>query len=74
MSWDVTRARGWRAYCGLLVSLFLVRGMWLLCVIPPLEQWDEYQHVAYFQHLVEHGEAPVLLAANNLQCNLAQIG
>jgi hypothetical protein len=47
-----------------LVALFVARGISLLCVIPPLEQWDEYQHIAYIQHFADRGEAPVLLAAD----------
>lgn len=40
--------------------LFIARGVFLLCVLPPLEGWDEYQHVAYIAYLDEHGEPPVL--------------
>ncbi len=44
----------------MLLSLFLARGIYLLCVVPPFEGWDEYQHVAYLVHLLENGEPPVL--------------
>lgn len=44
----------------LLVSLVLCRGLVLLCVMPPLEPWDEYQHVAYVAELAKTGRAPVL--------------
>lgn len=40
--------------------LFIARGVFLLCVLPPLEGWDEYQHVAYIAYLDENGEPPVL--------------
>jgi 4-amino-4-deoxy-L-arabinose transferase-like glycosyltransferase len=30
-----------------------------LCLLPPFEGWDEYQHVAYIEHLCETGRAPV---------------
>lgn len=32
----------------------------VLSVLPPMEGWDEYQHVAYIAHWVERGRAPVL--------------
>jgi 4-amino-4-deoxy-L-arabinose transferase-like glycosyltransferase len=38
-----------------LVGLVLARGVVALCVIPPFEGWDEYQHVAYVTHVVERG-------------------
>lgn len=47
----------------LLIALFVARGVALLCVMPPFEGWDEYQHVAYVQHLLETGEDPVLRRA-----------
>ncbi len=37
----------WRAIRRLLTALVLARGVMLMCVLPPLEGWDEYQHVAY---------------------------
>jgi hypothetical protein len=44
----------------ILVGLVLCRGLVLLCVIPPFEGWDEFQHVAYIVHLCETGERPIL--------------
>jgi hypothetical protein len=29
-----------------------------MCVLPPFEAWDEYQHVAYIVHLNETGDRP----------------
>jgi hypothetical protein len=43
-----------------LVGLVLARGLVDLCVIPPFEGWDEYQHVAYVAHVVETGRPAVL--------------
>ena len=43
----------------LVVALFLMRGVAILCVLPPLEGWDEYQHVAYIEFVLEHGRPPV---------------
>ncbi|HKI21525.1 MAG TPA: hypothetical protein VKA15_26760 [Isosphaeraceae bacterium] len=44
----------------ILVALVLCRGLVLLCVIPPFEGWDEFQHVAYVVHLNEAGARPIL--------------
>jgi hypothetical protein len=43
----------------LLFGLVAARGVALMCVLPPFEGWDEYQHVAYVQHLCETDRAPV---------------
>ncbi|MBN2489337.1 MAG: hypothetical protein JXQ29_00610 [Planctomycetes bacterium] len=48
----------WQRFRLVLVGLFLFRGLALLCVFPPFEGWDEYQHVAYIVHLLEQGEPP----------------
>ncbi len=52
--------RHWIRFSALLVAFVLARGVIYLCVLPPMEGWDEYQHLAYIQHLVEHDEPPVL--------------
>jgi hypothetical protein len=49
----------WRAIRRLLTALVLVRGVVLMCVMPPLEGWDEYQHVAYVHLMSETGRPPV---------------
>jgi hypothetical protein len=36
---------------GLLIAAFLARAPLYLCVFPPFEGWDEYQHLAYIVHL-----------------------
>jgi len=51
---------GWRRFCALLTLIFLVRGVFVLSVLPPLEGWDEYQHVAYIVFLLENDRPPVL--------------
>jgi hypothetical protein len=51
------RSRG--ALRWLLLAFFFTRGVVLLCVLPPFEGWDEYQHVAYVVHLVETGRDPI---------------
>ena len=44
----------------LLVGLILARGMAELCVMPPFEGWDEYQHVGYVVHVLETGRRATL--------------
>lgn len=55
----------------LIVGLVALRGLAALCVLPPFEGWDEYQHVVYVERMREGlgrptpGEAavpPALLA------------
>ena len=43
----------------LLVGLVVCRGLVLLCVMPPFEGWDEYQHVGYVEHVRTTGRAAV---------------
>ncbi len=39
---------GWsRRYRNLLLGLVVCRGLAYLCVLPPFEGWDEYQHLGY---------------------------
>ena len=38
----------------------ICRGLVILCVMPPFEAWDEYQHVGYVEHVRETGRAAVL--------------
>jgi 4-amino-4-deoxy-L-arabinose transferase-like glycosyltransferase len=45
----------WRRFRALLLGLVACRGLVLLCVLPPFEGWDEYQHVGYIQHVWETG-------------------
>lgn len=49
----------WRRFRWVLVSLVCCRGLVLLCVMPPFEAWDEYQHVGYVVHVARTGQAPV---------------
>jgi 4-amino-4-deoxy-L-arabinose transferase-like glycosyltransferase len=52
--------RGWLWFRLVLTGLVVCRGLVLLCVIPPFEAWDEYQHVGYLEYLAETGKRPVL--------------
>lgn len=31
-----------------------------MSILPPFEGWDEYQHIAFVEHLIEHGSEPVM--------------
>ena len=53
----------------LLAGLVLCRGLVLLCVIPPFEGWDEYQHVGHVMHYTETGE-PAVLGATQVPATL----
>ena len=50
--------KSWRCFVGLSLLLFFIRATEYLVVMPPFEGWDEYQHVAYLQYLVEHNSLP----------------
>lgn len=52
--------RHWNRFRILLVLLFAARGIMTLCIVPPFEGWDEYQHVAYIVHLIETDRDPIL--------------
>jgi hypothetical protein len=43
-----------------LISLLCARAIMVLSVIPPFEAWDEYQHVAYIEHILTLHAAPTL--------------
>ncbi|HPF40153.1 MAG TPA: glycosyltransferase family 39 protein [Phycisphaerae bacterium] len=50
----------WRRFCLLLTLLFLVRGVFVLTILPPLEGWDEYQHIARLAFQDETGKSPAI--------------
>ena len=52
----------WSIFVIILVAFFLARGVVILCILPPLEGWDEYQHVAYIQYLIDHQTTPIARA------------
>jgi len=60
--WTLIRSlgRSWSYFSCLLLLVVFLRGFCLLCVLPPLEGWDEYQHLAYIEHLNEHACAPTM--------------
>ena len=48
----------WKRICVALTLLVLVRGVFVLSVLPPFEGWDEYQHIAYIVYLKEQKALP----------------
>jgi predicted membrane protein DUF2142 len=48
----------WRRLRWLLVGIFACHGLVVLCVLPPFEGWDEYQHVAYVDLMSQGGASP----------------
>jgi len=44
----------------LLTGLVLSRGLVVLCVMPPFEAWDEYQHLGYITYLTDTERRPIL--------------
>lgn len=48
-----------RRFLFLLAMIVFARGLALMCILPPLEGWDEYQHLAFIDYLQENGRPPV---------------
>lgn len=61
-----------RRFAAVLVVLVLARGVALTCSMPPFEGWDEYQHVAYVEHLSEGGRTPVVGVTSTPRALLAE--
>lgn len=57
---DNSSGRFWIA----LLLIFLLRGLAIQCIYPPLEGPDEYQHLAYLQFLLEEKKLPIYGEAN----------
>lgn len=60
----------WRRFCALMTLIFIVRGVFVMSVLPPFEGWDEYQHLTYIAYLAEEGRAPVLGEGNDVPRSL----
>ena len=43
----------------IIYAAFVLRGISVLCLTPPLEGIDEYQHIAVIQFRLEHGRGPI---------------
>ncbi len=52
--------KSWPIFCLIVSGIFFVRGILLMSVLPPLEGWDEYQHIACIVFIAENGRMPVL--------------
>ena len=50
----------WWRFCFLVWLWFVARGVVFVSAIPPLEMWDEIQHVAYVHRIAAGGEPPIL--------------
>ena len=48
----------WKKISIAITLLVLTRGIFVLCVLPPFEGWDEYQHIAYMVYLREQRDLP----------------
>jgi 4-amino-4-deoxy-L-arabinose transferase-like glycosyltransferase len=46
------------SFLTLLALLFMLRGLAIQCLYPPLEGFDEYQHIAYITYLLENHSLP----------------
>lgn len=53
-----SEAPQWKKICLAITLLIIARGVFLLCVLPPFEGWDEYQHIAYMVYIKEQREVP----------------
>ena len=54
----------WRRISLAIALIVVVRGVFVLCVLPPFEGWDEFSHLAYVVHLRETAELPQLETSN----------
>lgn len=50
----------WRRVSLLLLSILFLRGLLLLCILPPWEGIDEYQHLGYIAFLLQEHRLPVV--------------
>ena len=48
----------WKKISIAITLLVFTRGVFVLCVLPPFEGWDEYQHIAYMVYLREQRDLP----------------
>lgn len=54
----------WKRICLAIAALILVRGILVLCVLPPFEGWDEFSHISYVVYLKEQKQLPILGSSN----------
>ena len=48
----------WKRISLAIALIVIVRGLFVLCVLPPFEGWDEFSHIAYVVYLTETAELP----------------
>jgi len=48
----------WKRISLAIALIVVVRGLFVLCVLPPFEGWDEFSHIAYVVYLKETAELP----------------
>jgi len=48
----------WTSFCLIVALLFFLRGLFFLCLYPPLEGFDEHQHIAYVVYIGQSGDVP----------------
>ena len=53
-----TEIAKWKRISLAIALIVVVRGVFVLCVLPPFEGWDEFSHIAYVVYLRETGELP----------------
>ena len=54
----------WKRICLAIAALILVRGILVLCVLPPFEGWDEFSHISYVVYIKEQKQLPILGSSN----------
>src|SRR5438105_10181252 len=54
----------WKRMCLAIAALILVRGILVLCVLPPFEGWDEFSHISYVVYIKEQKQLPILGSSN----------
>ena len=53
------RKFNFRKFKYFFLSIFILRGIAIQCIYPPMEGPDEYQHIAYFEYLNETHKMPI---------------
>src|SRR5437762_2809040 len=53
-----TEIAKWKRISLAIALIVVVRGVFVLCVLPPFEGWDEFSHIAYVVYLRETAELP----------------
>ena len=54
----------WKRICLAIAALIFIRGICVLCVLPPFEGWDEFSHISYVVYIREQKQLPILGSSN----------